>query len=123
MAGHTLLDHPDVDAWARARPDLRRRVDWLLFELAARGEAGRPKGVVGPASDVVDVAGARWRRSGVGGFHYYLWWFPTSAWDGAGGGAVVARAVRDHDEMAPLSAGDAHAYRPRTFADLDPLTD
>jgi hypothetical protein len=73
---------------------------------------------------VVDVPKARWRRSGVGGFHYYAWWFPTTDWDGVQGApSVVVRAVRHHDEMRPLAAGDAGGYFPRRFADLDPLTE
>src|SRR3954452_20582141 len=49
MPGHTLLVHPDVDEWMLAQPDLRRRVDWLLFELGTRGDAGRPEGMLGAA--------------------------------------------------------------------------
>ena len=44
MPGHTLLVHPDVDDWMQAQPDLRRRVDWLLFELTTRGDAWPPEG-------------------------------------------------------------------------------
>ena len=77
MPGHTLLVHPDVENWMHAQPDLRRRVDWLLFELGTRGDAGRPKGIVGPAALATDAPAVRWRRSGVGGFHYYAWWFPA----------------------------------------------
>ena len=124
QAGHLLLVHPDVDAWTRARPELRRRVDWLLFELTTRGEAGRPKGIVGPAARVGDVPSARWRRSGVGGFHYYAWWFPTNGWSGVPEARGVAvRAIRHHDEMRPLDAGPVDEYLPRHFADLDPLTE
>ena len=64
MSGHTLLVHPDVDDWMRAQPDLRRRVDWLLFELTTRGDAGRPKGIVGPSALVTDAPALRWRRRG-----------------------------------------------------------
>ena len=50
MPAHPLLVHPEVDDWLQTRPDLRRRVDWLFFELTTRGEAGRPKGIVGPSA-------------------------------------------------------------------------
>ncbi len=123
VSGHPLLVHPDVDAWVRQRPELRRRVDWLLFELATRGTAGRPKGIVGPAARLTDAAGSRWLRSGVGGFHYYAWWFSASGWDGVADGTIAVRTIRDHDDMAPLAGGDGAAYRPRAVDDLDPLTE
>jgi len=123
MPGHTLLVHPDVDDWMHAQPDLRRRVDWLLFELTTRGDAGRPKGIVGPSALVSDAPDLRWRRSGVGGFHYYAWWFPASGWDGIDDGrTIVVRAVRHHDEMRPLAAGSPGTYLERNLAELDPLT-
>src|SRR6266542_3945706 len=106
MPGHTLLVHPDVEDWMHAQPDLRRRVDWLLFELSTRGDAGRPKGIVGPAAQATDAPAVRWRRSGVGGFHYYAWWFSAADWDGIADPRTIAvRAVRHHDEMRPLAAG------------------
>ena len=124
MSGHTLLVHPDVDDWMRAQPDLRRRVDWLLFELTTRGDAGRPKGIVGPSALVTDAPALRWRRSGVGGFHYYAWWFPATGWDGIDDGrTIVVRAVRHHDEMRPLAAGSPDTYSERNLIDLDPLTE
>jgi hypothetical protein len=124
MSGHTLLVHPDVDDWMRAQPDLRRRVDWLLFELTTRGDAGRPKGIVGPSALVTDAPALRWRRSGIGGFHYYAWWFPASGWDGVDDGrTIVVRTVRHHDEMRPLAAGSPETYIERSLGELDPLTD
>jgi hypothetical protein len=123
MRGHTLLVHPDVDDWMHAQPDLRRRVDWLLFELTTRGDAGRPKGIVGPSALVTDAPALRWRRSGVGGFHYYAWWFPATGWDGIDDGrTIVVRAVRHHDEMKPLAAGSPGTYLERNVGELDPLT-
>ncbi|MCC6178935.1 MAG: hypothetical protein IT305_26810 [Chloroflexi bacterium] len=107
-----------------SQPDLRRRVDWLLFELTTRGDAGRPKGIVGPSALVVDAPSVRWRRSGVGGFHYYAWWFPAGGWDSIDDpSTIVVRAVRHHDEMRPLGAGSPTDYEPRAFDQLDPLTD
>lgn len=124
MTGHTLLVHPDVDNWMRNQPDLRRRVDWLLFELTSRGDAGRPKGIVGPSALVTDAPALRWRRSGVGGYHYYAWWFPATGWDGIDDGrTIVVRAVRHHDEMKPLAAGAPETYQERSLDELDPLTE
>lgn len=124
MPAHTLLVHPDVDEWRRTQPDLRRRVDWLLFELTTRGDAGRPKGIVGPSAQVADAPAVRWRRSGVGGFHYYAWWFPAAGWDGIDDPrTIVVRAVRHHDEMRPLAAGTPEVYQHRGADELDPLTD
>jgi len=124
MPGHTLLVHPDVDDWMHAQPDLRRRVDWLLFELSTRGDAGRPKGIVGPAAQATDAPTVRWRRSGVGGFHYYAWWFSAAEWDGIADPRTIAvRAVRHHDEMRPLAAGSPDIYQFRALTELSPLTD
>jgi hypothetical protein len=124
MTGHTLLIHPDVDEWKRSQPDLRRRIDWLLFELNARGDAGRPKGIVGPSALVTDAPALRWRRSGVGGYHFYAWWFPATGWDRIDDGrTIVVRAVRHHDDMKPLSAGTPDVYQERSLDDLDPLTE
>jgi hypothetical protein len=124
MPGHTLLVHPDVENWMHAQPDLRRRVDWLLFELSTRGDAGRPKGIVGPAAQATDAPAVRWRRSGVGGFHYYAWWFSAADWNGIDDPRTIAvRAVRHHDEMRPLAAGSPDIYQFRPLDDLSPLTE
>ena len=123
MARYPLFVHPDVDAWVEDHPNLRRRADWLLAELAARGVAGRPKGVVGEAREVGDLTGHRWRRSGLGGFDYYAWWFE------AGGSAPfppasrVVRAIRPHDQVEPLALGDPARLHERGFEQLEPLTD
>lgn len=123
MPRYAVHLHPDVRAWAEANPRLRPRLEWLVAQLATRGQAGRPKGVVGVASQVADLPELRWRRSGVSGSHYYAWWcqangrgrpFPAQS--------IILRAVRHHDETnAPLAVESAAAYRAADFHELRPL--
>src|SRR5438093_6493505 len=123
MARYRLYVHREVDEWLSKHLQLSRRADWLLAELSARGVAGRPKGVAGPAREVVDLPGQRWRRSGLGGFDYYAWWFEAGDSAPFPPDSRVVRAVRPHDVMAPLAGGDLAAYAERGLDDLQPLSD
>lgn len=123
MARYPLYVHHEVGAWLGQHRSLERRADWLLAELAARGVAGRPKGVIGPAREVVGLPGHRWRRSGLGGFDYYAWWFEAGEATAFPAGSRVVRAVRHHDLLSPLTLGEPAEYAPRPFEALDPLTD
>lgn len=123
MARYPLFIHHEVDEWVHQHRSLGRRADWLLAELAARGFAGRPKGVVGPARLVGDLGGHRWRRSGLGGFDYYAWWFEAGDASPFPPDSRVVRAVRPHDLIAPLAVGDPADYAPRSFEALEPLSE
>ena len=118
-----LYLHADVESWLASNPTLRRRADWLFAELAARGVAGRPKGVVGPSREVADLPDHRWRRSGLGGFEYYAWWFEAGAGAPFPLASRVVRAIRPHDEMGILAADDPANYSERPFGSLQPLND
>ncbi|MCC7107364.1 MAG: DEAD/DEAH box helicase family protein [Chloroflexi bacterium] len=123
MARFAVHRHPDVRDWTEQHPEQRARLEWLVAQLATRGQAGRPKGVIGPASHVADLPDRRWRRSGVSGSHFYAWWFQA---DGHGGGfpeqSIVLRAVRHHDETSqPLSADPSADYDVADFHELHPL--
>lgn len=123
MARYPLYVHHEVDAWVEQHPSLRRRVDWVLAELAARGVAGRPKGLIGPARDVRGLPGHRWRRSGIGGFEYYAWWFEAGQGAPFPPGSRVVRAIRHHDVVEPLGLGEPVAFTERAFEQLEPLSD
>jgi hypothetical protein len=123
VTGFPLFLHADVESWLARNPTLRRRADWLFAELAARGVAGRPKGVVGPSREVVDLPDHRWRRSGLGGFEYYAWWFEAGADAPFPAASRVVRAIRPHDEMGLLGADDPTSYNVRPFGSLQPLND
>ena len=123
VARFPLFVHHDVDAWLTQHTSLARRTDWLLAELAARGLAGRPKGVVGPAREVLGLDGHRWRRSGLGGFDHYAWWFEVGDETPFPAGSRVVRAVRQHDRMGPLDAGASADYAERDFVKLEPLNE
>lgn len=122
MARYPLYIHREVDRWLEQHPSLQRRVDWVLAELAARGVAGRPKGLVGPARDVLGLPGHRWRRSGVGGFEYYAWWFVAEQGTPFPPGSRVVRVIRQHDVVEPLALGDPADYAERAFEQLEPLS-
>src|SRR5438093_10287868 len=123
MARYRLYVHREVDEWLSKHLQLSRRADWLLAELSARGVAGRPKGVAGPAREVVNLPGQRWRRSGLGGFDYYAWWFEAGDSAPFPSESRVVRAIRHHDLMAQLAAGDPADFTERDFDDLQPLSD
>jgi hypothetical protein len=123
VARYPLYVHPEVDAWIAEHPGLRRRADWLFAELAARGVAGRPKGVVGDAREVGGLSGHRWRRSGLGGFDYYAWWFEAGQAAPFPASSRVVRAIRPHDLVEPLAACAPDRFRQRRFEQLQPLTD
>jgi hypothetical protein len=123
VARFPLFVHHDVDTWLTKHASLARRTDWLLAELATRGLAGRPKGVVGPAREVLGLEGHRWRRSGLGGFDHYAWWFEVGDETPFPAGSRVVRAVRQHDRMGPLNVGASADYAERDFVKLQPLNE
>ena len=113
---HPLWLHPEVSDQLRAWTHLYRRLGIVLQHLAAHGRTTVVKGC---------TDGNRgWRRSplgGANGMQYYLWWTPQ-------GGriakalalpeqAILVRAVRHHDDHAPLEAGGLDDYLPLSSPD------
>ena len=71
MPGYRLLRHHNYAATAEPLPDaVRRKAVWSQVLLGTRGRTPNVKSTTG--------YNARWRRTPVQGFHYYLWWIPLS---------------------------------------------
>lgn len=113
---HGLWLHPDVSDGLRAWDHLYKRLGIVLQHLAAHGRTTVVKGC--------RDGNRGWRRSplgGRGGMQYYLWWTPRgSPAVGALGlpaDAILVRAVRHHDDHAPLAAGSLDDYLPLSAPD------
>ena len=102
--------HGEVSDSVANRPPMRKRLALVLQHLAAHGRAGVVKGCS-------DTANRGWRRTplgGAGGMQFYLWWAPADSpqvsvppdGDPALNQGIWVRAVRHHDDMRPLRAGD-----------------
>lgn len=97
---------------------LGRRLTLVMNHLAAHGRTSVVKGTRGN-----DNRG--WRRSplgGKGGSHFYLWWTvgsapPVQSLD-ARPRTVFIRAVRHHDDHAPLRGGERRDYYDLSVPDL-----
>ena len=113
---HPLWLHPEVSDHLRAWTHLYRRLGIVLQHLAAHGRTTVVKGC---------TDGNRgWRRSplgGANGMQYYLWWTPQGSRAAKAlalpGPAILVRAVRHHDDHAPLEAGHPDDYLPLSAPD------
>ena len=113
---HPLWLHPEVSDHLRAWTHLYRRLGIVLQHLAAHGRTTVVKGC---------TDGNRgWRRSPLGGAHgmqYYLWWTPQGSRTAQALAlperAILVRAVRHHDDHAPLDAGHLDDYLPLSAPD------
>lgn len=106
---HRLWLHPGVSDQLREWPHLYKRLGLVLRHLAAQGRTTVVKG----CRDV----NRGWRRSplgGAGGMQFYLWWTPRGSPPVTDlelpERAILVRAVRHHDDHAPLTAGDLDDY-------------
>lgn len=71
MSGYRLLKHRQYERNAERLPDsIRRKAMWAQVLLGTRGRTPNVKTTTG--------YNARWRRTPVQGYHYYLWWIPLS---------------------------------------------
>ena len=113
---HPLWLYPEVSDHLRAWTHLYRRLGIVLQHLAAHGRTTVVKGC---------TDGNRgWRRSplgGANGMQYYLWWTPQGSRAAKAlalpGQAILVRAVRHHDDHAPLEAGQPNDYLPLSAPD------
>ncbi len=119
--GHRLFCHADfTDALLAASNEaIRRRATLVLRHLAAHGRTGITKSTRG-------VRNRGWRRTplgGRGGSQFYAWWTPHHASPAedleAPEGAILVRALRHHDDHAPLDAGTLDQYYALDAADLE----
>ena len=113
---HGIWLHPEVSDHLRVWAHLYRRLGIVLQHLAAHGRTTVVKGC--------RDGNRGWRRSplgGANGMQYYLWWTPSGsrAADGLAlpADAVLVRAVRHHDDHAPLEAGGLDDYLPLSAPD------
>lgn len=117
---YTLLAHQDVLEVLAERGGVGRRLNLVSSHLAAHGRTSVVKGCK-------DQVNRGWLRTPVAGNNRYLWWVRHSSVpaDGAGfpDGAIMLRAVRHHDDHAPLHVGDyAQEYVPITLPNLEDET-
>ncbi len=113
---HGIWLHPDVSDHLREWTHLYKRLGIVLQHLAAHGRTTVVKGC--------RDGNRGWRRSplgGANGMQYYLWWTPRGSRMAAGltlpADAVLVRAVRHHDDHAPLEAGSLDDYLPLSAPD------
>ena len=103
-------------------PNLRKRLILVLQHLAAYGRTSIVKGCTGENRG--------WSRTPLGGgsngMEHYLWWaregsVPIGAQENvASGNAIRVRAVRHHNNHAPLTAGDTDTeYLPLSQDSID----
>ena len=108
---HGIWLHPEVSDHLRVWAHLYGRLGIVLQHLAAHGRTTVVKGC--------RDGNRGWRRSplgGANGMQYYLWWTPRGSRVADGldlpTDAVLVRAVRHHDDHAPLEAGSLDDYLP-----------
>ena len=113
---HPLWLHPEVSDHLRAWRHLYQRLGIVLQHLAAHGRTTVVKGCTD--------GNQGWRRSplgGAGGMQYYLWWAPQGSRAAKALAlpeqAILVRAVRHHDDHAPLDAGHLDDYLPLSAPD------
>ncbi len=121
MAGYRLLKHRHYeDSAARLPESIRRKALWAQVLLGTRGRTPNVKSTTG--------YNARWRRTPVQGYHYYLWWIPLSeselAARGANGEAastILVHSIRHHDETDdPLYLRSLEEFEETPLETLDP---
>ena len=113
---HGIWLHPEVSDHVRVWAHLYKRLGIVLQHLAAHGRTTVVKGC--------RDGNRGWRRSplgGANGMQYYLWWTPRGSRVADGlalpADAVLVRAVRHHDDHAPLEAGSLDDYLPLAAPD------
>ena len=115
---HPLLVHEDVIESLERYPHLRKRLAFVLSQLASRGHTTITKSCNPPNQG--------WRRSPMGGGHgnqFYLWWCTSDAspMKGRNTGhreSVWIRAIRVHHDHSQLETGTPETqYMPLTVPD------
>jgi len=123
MSGYRLLKHHQYERNAEHLPDsIRRKAEWAQVLLGTRGRTPNVKTTSG--------YNARWRRTPVQGYHYYLWWIPLSEsqlannpGDGAGQ-TILVYSIRHHDETDdPIDLTSIDDFEEIALAALDPRFD
>jgi hypothetical protein len=124
MSGYRLLKHRQYERNAERLPDsIRRKAMWAQVLLGTRGRTPNVKTTTG--------YNARWRRTPVQGYHYYLWWIPLSeselserAANGATASTILVHSIRHHDETDdPIDLTSLDEFEEVPLTSLDPRFD
>ncbi|MBK8795445.1 MAG: AAA family ATPase [Anaerolineales bacterium] len=118
------MKHRQYEHNAEHLPDsIRRKAMWAQVLLGTRGRTPNVKTTTG--------YNARWRRTPVQGYHYYLWWIPLAESElaersGAGppGQTILVHSIRHHDETDdPIDLASLDEFEEVPLASLDPRFD
>jgi hypothetical protein len=124
MSGYRLLKHRQYERNAEHLPDsIRRKAMWAQVLLGTRGRTPNVKTTTG--------YNARWRRTPVQGYHYYLWWIPLAESEladrGVNGRAsqtILVHSIRHHDETDdPIDLTSLDEFDEVPLVSIDPRFD
>jgi hypothetical protein len=126
MPSYRLLKHRQYDRSAdRLPPAIQHKAVWSQVLLGTRGRTPEVKTTTG--------YNARWRRTPVQGYHYYLWWIPLSETELADraappaaeqGRTILVHSIRHHDETDdPIDLRSLDEFEEVQLANLDPRYD
>ena len=126
MPGYRLLKHRQYDRSADRLPAaIQHKAVWSQVMLGTRGRTPEVKSTTG--------YNARWRRTPVQGYHYYLWWIPLSESNLADGSApagpeqgrtILVHSIRHHDETDdPIDLRSLDDFEEVQLSNLDPRYD
>ncbi len=125
MAGYQLLKHRQYDRSADRLPaTIRHKAIWSQVLLGTRGRTPNVKSTSG--------YNARWRRTPVQGYHYYLWWIPLSESSlaesagpgGEAGHTILVHSIRHHDQTDdPIELRSLDDFEEVQLNSLDPRYD
>lgn len=124
MPGYRLLKHRHYERNAEHLPDsIRRKAMWAQVLLGTRGRTPNVKTTTG--------YNARWRRTPVQGYHYYLWWIPLAeseladrGGNGQAGQTILVHSIRHHDETDdPIDLTSLDEFDEVPLASIDPRFD
>jgi hypothetical protein len=123
MPSYRLLKHRQYDRSAdRLPPAIQHKAIWSQVLLGTRGRTPNVKSTTG--------YNARWRRTPVQGYHYYLWWIPLSESNLAEspatdpGRTILMHSIRHHDETDdPIDLRSLDEFEEVQIGTLDPRYD
>ncbi len=123
MPSYRLLKHRQYDRSVDRLPlAIQHKAVWSQVLLGTRGRTPNVKTTTG--------YNARWRRTPVQGYHYYLWWIPLSESNLADtpdpdpGRTILVHSIRHHDETDdPIDLRSLDEFEEVQITALDPRYD
>ena len=121
MSSYRLLKHRQYDNTAGRLPQtIQHKAMWSQVLLGTRGRTPNVKSTTG--------YNARWRRTPVQGYHYYLWWIPLSestladtGVNAEPGHTILVHSIRHHDETDdPIDLRSLDEFEEVRMGNLDP---